>query len=41
MMSKAVVSLTLPLSDVAKAHEQSETGHTRGKIMLRVVDESK
>jgi NADPH:quinone reductase-like Zn-dependent oxidoreductase len=38
---KSFVSMTLPLTDVAKAHEQSETGHTRGKIVLRVADESK
>ncbi|CAN5366888.1 NADP-dependent oxidoreductase [soil metagenome] len=36
---KPFVSLTLPLSEVAKAHEQSETGHTRGKIVLRIADE--
>lgn len=35
------VSLVVPLSEVAKAHEQSETGHTRGKIVLRVVDDSR
>jgi len=33
------VSLVLPLADAARAHEQSETGHTRGKIVLRVVDD--
>jgi NADPH:quinone reductase-like Zn-dependent oxidoreductase len=38
---RAFVTLTLPLNEVAKAHEQSETGHTRGKIVLRVVDDSK
>ena len=26
----------VPLSDVAKVHELSETGHTRGKLVLRV-----
>jgi NADPH:quinone reductase-like Zn-dependent oxidoreductase len=36
---KPVVSHVFPLSDVARAHEQSETGRTRGKIVLRVVDE--
>lgn len=30
------VSLTVPLEDVAKAHAQSEGGHTRGKIVLKV-----
>lgn len=38
---KPFVSVTLPLSEVAKAHEQSESGHTRGKIVLRVVDDPK
>jgi NADPH:quinone reductase-like Zn-dependent oxidoreductase len=28
------VSETMPLADVAKAHAQSESGHTRGKIVL-------
>jgi NADPH:quinone reductase-like Zn-dependent oxidoreductase len=27
----------LTLEDVARAHELSETGHTRGKIVLAVV----
>jgi NADPH:quinone reductase-like Zn-dependent oxidoreductase len=36
---KPVVSHAFPLKDVAKAHEQSETGHTRGKIVLVVVTE--
>jgi NADPH:quinone reductase-like Zn-dependent oxidoreductase len=36
---KPVVSHVFPLKEVAKAHEQSETGHTRGKIVLRVVEE--
>src|SRR5687767_10542638 len=36
---KPIVSHEFPLKDVAKAHEQSETGHTRGKIVLRVVEE--
>jgi len=30
------VSNVLPLSDVAKAHAMIESGHTRGKIVLRV-----
>lgn len=33
---KPVVSATLPLSEARRAHEMSETGHTRGKIVLRV-----
>ncbi|MDO5662272.1 MAG: zinc-binding dehydrogenase [Brachybacterium sp.] len=28
------VSEILPLADVARGHEQLETGHTRGKIVL-------
>jgi NADPH:quinone reductase-like Zn-dependent oxidoreductase len=36
---KPVVSHQFALSDVAKAHEQSETGHTRGKIVLKVRDD--
>ena len=38
---KVVVSQTLPLSDAAKAQEQVATGHTRGKIVLKVADEPK
>ncbi|MDQ3118567.1 MAG: zinc-binding dehydrogenase [Verrucomicrobiota bacterium] len=38
---KPVISKTFPLADVAKAHEAIETGHTRGKIVLRVADEPK
>jgi NADPH:quinone reductase-like Zn-dependent oxidoreductase len=34
---KPVVTHVLPLAEAAKAHEQSETGHTRGKIVLEVV----
>jgi NADPH:quinone reductase-like Zn-dependent oxidoreductase len=33
---KPVVTEVLPLSDVAKAHELSETEHVRGKIVLEV-----
>lgn len=33
---KVVVSHIMPLADAAKAHEQSQTGHTRGKIVLKV-----
>jgi NADPH:quinone reductase-like Zn-dependent oxidoreductase len=35
---KPEISLTLPLADAAKAHEQIETGHTRGKIVLKIVE---
>lgn len=35
---KVVVSHVMPLADAAKAHEQSQTGHTRGKIVLKVAD---
>src|SRR5438477_8669498 len=34
-----IVSQTFPLADAAKAHQQIETRHTRGKIVLRVGDE--
>ena len=33
---KPVVSEVLALSEAAKAHQQIETGHTRGKIVLKV-----
>ena len=36
-----IVSQTFPLADAAKAHQQIETRHTRGKIVLRVGDEPK
>lgn len=35
---KPFVSQTLPLADAAKAHAAIETGHTRGKIVLKVSD---
>jgi NADPH:quinone reductase-like Zn-dependent oxidoreductase len=35
---KPIVSKTFPLADVAQAHELSETGHARGKIVLVVSD---
>jgi NADPH:quinone reductase-like Zn-dependent oxidoreductase len=38
---KVVVSQILPLADAAKAQEQAATGHTRGKIVLKVADEPK
>jgi NADPH:quinone reductase-like Zn-dependent oxidoreductase len=31
---KVEIAETLPLSEIARAHELSETGHTRGKIVL-------
>jgi len=34
---RPVVKTGLPLSETHRAHELSETGHTRGKIVLRVV----
>ncbi len=33
-----VVSTVLPLKDAAKAHELSQSGHVRGKIVLKVSD---
>jgi NADPH:quinone reductase-like Zn-dependent oxidoreductase len=33
-----LVSQVLPLSEAQKAHEQAATGHTRGKIVLKVAD---
>ena len=38
---KVIVSQTFPLSDAAKAQEQAATGHTRGKIVLKVADAPK
>jgi NADPH:quinone reductase-like Zn-dependent oxidoreductase len=38
---KPIVSATFPLADASKAHQQIETGHTRGKIVLKVADERK
>lgn len=38
---KPIVSQTFPLADVAKAHQQIETHHTEGKIVLKVADEVK
>ena len=34
---KAIVETVLPLSDATRAQELSQRGHTRGKIVLRVV----
>lgn len=36
-----IVSQTFPLMDIAKAHQQIETHHTRGKIVLKVAAEGK
>ena len=36
---KVIVSQTFPLFEAAKAQEQVATGHTRGKIVLKVADE--
>jgi NADPH:quinone reductase-like Zn-dependent oxidoreductase len=33
---RAIVASVFPLSQVAAAHEQSQTGHARGKIVLRM-----
>ena len=33
---KAVVNRILALAEVRRAHELSQTGHTHGKIVLRV-----
>jgi len=38
---KVIVSQTFPLSEASKAQEQVATGHTRGKIVLKVADEPK
>ena len=34
---KSVVETVLPLSEARRAHELIQTGHTRGKVVLRVV----
>lgn len=38
---KVTISQVIPLADAAKAHEQIETGHTKGKIVLKVAQEPK
>ena len=38
---KPIVSQTLPLADASKAHQQIETHHTLGKIVLKVADDKK
>ena len=36
---KPIVTEVLPLKDAAKADEQAETHHTRGKMVLKIADE--
>jgi NADPH:quinone reductase-like Zn-dependent oxidoreductase len=36
---KLTIDRILPLSEVRRAHELSKSGHTRGKIVLRVKEE--
>jgi len=38
---KVVVSQTFPLAEAKRAQEQVATGHTRGKIVLKISDEPK
>jgi NADPH:quinone reductase-like Zn-dependent oxidoreductase len=38
---KVIVSETFPLADAAKAQTKADTGHARGKIVLKVRDEAK
>jgi NADPH:quinone reductase-like Zn-dependent oxidoreductase len=38
---RPIVSLVLPLTEAVKAQEQAATGHTRGKIVLKIADEPK
>jgi NADPH:quinone reductase-like Zn-dependent oxidoreductase len=38
---KVIVFQTFPLSEAMKAQEQVATGHTRGKIVLKIADEPK
>lgn len=38
---RPIVSKVYPLAEAAKAQEAIETGHTRGKIVLRVAEEAK
>src|SRR2546430_2190419 len=38
---RVIVSQTFPLAEAVKAQEQAATGHTRGKIVLKVADEPK
>jgi NADPH:quinone reductase len=36
---RPLVDEVLPLEEVGKAHERLDSGHGRGKVVLRVVDE--
>jgi NADPH:quinone reductase-like Zn-dependent oxidoreductase len=38
---KPIVSQVFPLAEASKAHQQIETRHTRGKVVLKVADENK
>jgi NADPH:quinone reductase and related Zn-dependent oxidoreductases len=38
---KPIVTTVLPLTDAQKAHEMSESGHARGKIVLRITEDPK
>ena len=38
---RVIVSQVLPLASAAKAQAQAETGHTRGKIVLKIADDPK
>ena len=38
---KVVISRSFPLADAAKAQAKADTGHARGKIVLKVADEPK
>jgi NADPH:quinone reductase-like Zn-dependent oxidoreductase len=38
---RVIVSQTFPLSEAMKAQEEVATGHTRGKIVLKITDEPK
>ena len=38
---RVIVSQTFPLPEAMKAQEQVATGHTRGKIVLKIADEPK
>lgn len=35
---KVVLETTFPLSEAAKAHERSQSGHGRGRIVLHIAD---
>jgi len=36
---RPVIDEVLPLNQVAKAHERLDSGHGRGKVVLRVAEE--